>query len=103
MTVGRCKYSWGSGGRCELTSRSRGKAPGSSEDISFYSTKNGPKIDAFLPPGIVVEIIRIGRQKISQKITFIFYTNEGVRSPYLVDLLATAPSISVLKLSRTSS
>ena len=57
-----------------------GKASGSSEDTSFYSTINGPKIDAFLP-GIVVEIIRIGRQKISQKITFIFYTNEGVRNP----------------------
>ena len=26
-----------------------GMAPGSSEDTSFYSTKNGPKIDAFLP------------------------------------------------------
>ena len=26
-----------------------GEAPGSSEDTSFYSTKNGPKIDAFLP------------------------------------------------------
>ena len=31
--------------------------------------------------GIEVEIKRIGRQKISQKITFIFYTNEGVRNP----------------------
>ena len=31
--------------------------------------------------GIVVEIIRIGRQKISQKVTFIFYTNKGVRNP----------------------
>ena len=72
MTVGRCKYSWGPGG----------ETPGSSEDTSFYSTKNGPKIDAFLPGYcIVVEIIRIGRQKISQKITFIFYTNEGVRNP----------------------
>ena len=56
------------------------EAPGSSEDTSFYRTKNEPKIDAFCP-GIVVEIIRIGRQKISQKITFIFYTNEGVRNP----------------------
>ena len=26
-----------------------GEAPGSSEDTSFYCTKNGPKIDAFLP------------------------------------------------------
>ena len=26
-----------------------GKAPGSSEDTSFYSTKNEPKVDAFLP------------------------------------------------------
>ena len=55
-------------GRCEAPSRSRagprGQAPGSSEDASFYSTKNGPKIDAFCP-GIVVEIIRTGRQKIS--------------------------------------
>ena len=25
-----------------------GEAPGSSEDTSFYSTKNGPKIDSFL-------------------------------------------------------
>ena len=60
MTVGRCKYSWGSGGRCESPPppagpRQRpgggpgGEAPGSSEDTSFYSTKNGPKIDAFLP------------------------------------------------------
>ena len=39
-----------------------GEAPRSSEDTSFYSAKNGPKIDAFCP-GIVVEIIRIGRQK----------------------------------------
>ena len=57
-----------------------GEAPRSSEDTSFYSAKNEPKIDAFCP-GIVVEIIRIGRQKISQKITFIFYTNEDVRNP----------------------
>ena len=26
-----------------------GGAPGISEDISFYSAKSGPKIDAFLP------------------------------------------------------
>ena len=26
-----------------------GESPGRSEDTSFYSTKNGPKIDAFLP------------------------------------------------------
>ena len=32
------------------------EAPGSSEDTSFYRTKNEPKIDAFCP-GIVVEII----------------------------------------------
>ena len=58
-----------------------GEAPGSSEDTSFYSTKNGPKIDAFCRGIVVVEIIRIGRQKISQKIAFIFYTNEGARNP----------------------
>ena len=54
------------------------EAPGSSEDTSFYSTKMGLKLMHFCRR-IVVEIIRIGRQKISQKITFIFYTNEGVR------------------------
>ena len=57
MTVGRCKYSWGSGcavslpagpGQCPGGGPG-GKAPGSSQDTSFYSTKNGPKIDAFLP------------------------------------------------------
>ena len=26
-----------------------GEAPGSSKDTSFYSTRNGPKTDAFLP------------------------------------------------------
>ena len=57
-----------------------GEAPGSSEDTSFYSTKMCLKLMHFCR-GIVVEIIRIGRQKISQKITFIFYTNEGVRNP----------------------
>ena len=73
-------------GLCEPPSRSReapwwgprGEAPGSSEDTSFYSTKMGLKLMHFCP-GIVVEIIRIGRQKyinISQRINFIFYTNE---------------------------
>ena len=56
------------------------EAPGSSEDTSFYSTKMGLQLMHFCP-GIVVEIIRIGRQKISQKVTFIFYTNQGVRNP----------------------
>ena len=57
-----------------------GEGPGSSEDTSFYSAKNGPNIDAFCRD-IVVEIIRSGRQKISRKITFIFHTNYGVRNP----------------------
>ena len=57
-----------------------GEALGSSEDTSFYSTKNRPKIDVFLPGYCSAGIIRIGRQKISQKITFIFYKKEGVRN-----------------------
>ena len=57
MTVGRCKYSFGSEATesqpAGLWQRPGGglerEAPGSSEDTSFLSTKNGPKIDAFLP------------------------------------------------------
>ena len=59
MTVGRCTYGWGSGGGGAVSHPAgpgqrpgggpRSEAPGSSEDTSFYSTKNGPKIDAFLP------------------------------------------------------
>ena len=57
MTVGRCKYSLGSGGALSpptgpgqrLGGGPGGEGPGSSEYTSFYSTKNEPKIDAFLP------------------------------------------------------
>ena len=57
-----------------------GETPGSSEDPSFYSTKNGPKIDAFLL-GYCSGNYKNWQTKISRKITFIFYTNEGVRNP----------------------
>ena len=60
--------------------RPRGKAPGSSEDTSFYSTKNGPKIDAFLP-GYYSRNYQNWQTKNISKITFIFCTNEGVRNP----------------------
>ena len=66
------------------------KPPEALKILYFAVPKMGLKVMHFCP-GIVVEIIRIGRQKVSQKITFIFYTNEGVRNPELVDLLATPP------------
>ena len=46
-----------------------GEAPGSSEDTSFYSTKNGPKIDA-LWPGYCSRNYMNWQTKISQKITY---------------------------------
>ena len=58
----------------------QGAKPPEALKILHFTVPNGSKIDAFFRD-IVVEIIRIGRQKISQKITFIFYTNEGVRNP----------------------
>ena len=86
MTVGRYKYSWGTGPPADPGQCPGGgpvdETPGSSEDTSYYSTKSGLKLMHFSGGrGIVVGIIRIGRQNISQKITFIFYTNEGVRNP----------------------
>ena len=57
MTVDRCKYRWGSGGAESFPAGPGqrpgggpgGKGPGRSEDTSFYSTKNAPKVDEFLP------------------------------------------------------
>ena len=59
---------------------SGGKAPKDLKILHFTVPQMGLKLMHFCP-GIVVDIIRIGRQNISQKITFIFYTNEGVRNP----------------------
>ena len=60
-----------------------GGGPGggrSSEDTSFYSTKNGPKIDAFLPGYCSRNYKNWQRKNISEN-NCIFYTNEGVRNP----------------------
>ena len=76
-------------GRCEPPSKSRAapwrrprgaEPPEALKILHFTVPKMGLKLMHFCL-GIVLEIIRIGRQNISQKITFIFYTNEGVRNP----------------------
>ena len=56
------------------------KPPDALKILHFTVPKMGLKLMNFCP-GVEVEIIRIGRQKISLKITFIFYTNEGVTNP----------------------
>ena len=58
----------------------RAKPPEALKILHFTVPKMALKLMHFCR-GIVVEVIRIGRQKISQKITFISYTNEGVRNP----------------------
>ena len=57
-----------------------GGAPEALKILRFTVPKMGLKLMHFCW-GIAVEIIRIGGQKISQKINVIFYTNEGVRNP----------------------
>ena len=55
------------------------KPPEALKILHFTVPKMGLKLMHFCQ-GIVVEIIRIGKQKISQKITFIF-SNDRVSNP----------------------
>ena len=59
-------------GLCEL---------GSSEDTSFYSTKNGPKIDTFLPRYYSRNYKNWQTKNISANNFYILHKREGVRNP----------------------
>ena len=75
MTVGRCKYSWESGGTLSPLGpgqhpsggRAQGlKPPEALKILHFTVPKMGLKLMHFCP-SIVAEIIRIGRQKYLRK------------------------------------
>ena len=108
--VGRCKYSWGSGGAVSPPAgpgqRPGGcpgvEAPESSEDTSFYSTKNGPKIDAFFPGYCSRNHKNWQTKNISENNLYILH-KRGCYKFLIGGSPGYSPAISALKLFRTSS